>query len=69
MRLRERLPGGSLLAVFIRTGQAGGPPFDCPMPDMRSLCAPQRWQWPDEPPLEVPHPSGLVEQGYVLRRR
>jgi len=63
------LPGGSLLALFMQTGDDGGPPFDCPMPDMRSLFAAERWQWPDGPALEVPHPHGLLERGYVLTRR
>ncbi len=63
------LPGGSLLALFMRTGADGGPPFDCPMPDMRALFAARRWQWPLEQALEVPHPNGLLEQGYVLTRR
>ncbi|MCG6966367.1 MAG: TPMT family class I SAM-dependent methyltransferase [Chromatiaceae bacterium] len=62
-------PGGSLLALFMQTGHQGGPPFDCPLPDMRSLFGAARWVWPDEPPLQVPHPNGLVEIGYLLTRR
>lgn len=61
--------GGRLLALFIQTGQAAGPPFDCPVPDMRVLFAASRWDWPEGPPLEIPHPNGLVEKGYVLTRR
>lgn len=63
------LPGGTLLALFMQTGSDGGPPFDCPLPDMRELFDAARWQWPDGPPLEVPHPNGLVEKGFVLTRR
>ncbi len=63
------LPGSHLLALFMQTGQAGGPPYDCPVPDMRTLFDPARWQWPNEPALEVPHPTGLVEKGYALVRR
>jgi SAM-dependent methyltransferase len=62
-------PGGRLLALFMQTGQDGGPPFDCPVPDMAVLFDPARWAWPEGPPLEVPHPNGLVEKGYVLTRR
>lgn len=70
LRLAEwLLPGGDLLALFMQTGRQGGPPFDCPLPQMRSLFAAGRWQWSDRPPLEVPHPTGLVEHGYVLTRR
>jgi SAM-dependent methyltransferase len=69
-RLRDwLLPGGRLLALFMQTGRAGGPPFDCPLPAMHVLFSERHWQWPAEPPLEVPHPNGLVEQGCVLIRR
>ncbi len=63
------LPGGRLLALFMQTGGQGGPPFDCPIPQMTALFDAARWDWPDEPPLTVPHPNGLVEKGYVLTRR
>jgi SAM-dependent methyltransferase len=63
------VPGGRLFALFMQTGRQGGPPFDCPMPDMRALFSDEWWQWPDEEPLRVPHPNGLVELGYVLIRR
>lgn len=62
-------PGGVLLASFMQTGAAGGPPFDCPMPAMRALFTTERWAWPDAPPLEAPHPNGLVELCLVLTRR
>ena len=69
-RLRDwLLPGGRLLALFMQTGRAGGPPFDCPLPDMRALFDEVNWLWPTEPALEVPHPNGLVEKGYALSRR
>ncbi|MCB1922572.1 MAG: methyltransferase domain-containing protein [Gammaproteobacteria bacterium] len=63
------LPGGRLFALFMQTGCDGGPPFDCPLPDMRTLFDAARWQWPDAPPLEVPHPNGLVEKGFEIVRR
>ena len=62
-------PGATLLALFMQTGGSGGPPYDCPLPEMRRLFGLARWQWPDEPPLEVPHPTGLTELGFVIRRR
>ncbi len=63
------VPGGRLLALFMQTGREGGPPFDCPPPRMCEVFDPARWEWPAEPPLEIPHPSGLTELGYVLTRR
>lgn len=63
------VPGGTLLALFMQTGRAGGPPFDCPVPAMQDLFDPARWEWPDQPALDVPHPNGLVEHGFVLKRR
>jgi SAM-dependent methyltransferase len=63
------VPGGHLLALFMQTGRKGGPPFDCPVPSMRSLFAATRWQWSSQPALDVPHPTGLAERGYVLTRR
>ena len=63
------LPGGRLFALFLQTGREGGPPFDCPLPAMRTLFADARWQWPDTPPLDVPHPNGLAEKGFVIVRR
>jgi len=63
------VPGGRLLALFMQTGRAGGPPFDCPIPEMAALFDAGRWDWSEAPPLEVPHPNGLVENGYVLTRR
>jgi SAM-dependent methyltransferase len=63
------LPGGTLFALFMQTGRAGGPPFDCPLPAMQGLFDATRWQWPQQEPMQVPHPNGLVEKGVVLRRR
>lgn len=63
------LPGGRLFALFMQTGRAGGPPYDCPMPAMEALFDATRWAWPDEPPRDVPHPNGMVEHAVVLERR
>lgn len=62
------VPGGRLLALFMQTGSGGGPPYDCPVADMRALFDSARWHWPDAAPLKVPHPTGLVEMGYLLTR-
>lgn len=63
------VPGGTLLALFMQTGREGGPPFDCRLQDMRSLFDGARWEWSDRPPLRVPHPNGLSEEGHILTRR
>ena len=62
-------PGGKLCALFMQTGRAGGPPFDCPVPSMQQLFVSERWIWEDTQALDVPHPNGLVEHGFVLTRR
>ena len=61
--------GGRLYVLFMQTGREGGPPFHCAMPDMRQLFDPERWQWPEEPDLDLPHPNGLHELAFVLVRR
>jgi hypothetical protein len=63
------LPGGVLFGLFMQTGRDGGPPYDCPVPQMRRLFDPARWAWCDESPLQVPHPNGLHEEGFLLVRR
>ncbi len=60
-------PGGALFILFMQTGREGGPPFDCPLPAMRTLfCA---WDWPDALEAPVPHWNANVEQPVVLRHR
>jgi len=61
-------PGGSLFALFMQTGQEGGPPFDCPIPRMRELFAPERWRWPSSLPPRIVHPKLREEQPAILRR-
>jgi methyl halide transferase len=69
-RLHDWLvPGGGLFALFMQTGRAGGPPYDCPIPTMEALFETSLWAWPDTPPHEVPHPNGMVEHAVVLTRR
>ncbi len=69
-RLQEWLrPEGRLLALFMQTGRACGPPFHCDLLDMRRLFADSRWRWPEGAmPLFSPHRNGRFELGYVLRR-
>jgi methyl halide transferase len=62
-------PGGTLLMLFMQTGTEGGPPFDCPIPRMRTLFANERWIWPTTLPPLVHHPSLRDEQPAALRRR
>jgi SAM-dependent methyltransferase len=62
-------PGGRLFALFMQTGGPGGPPFDCPLPSMRALFVPPRWEWPAALDAPVPHGPGRFEQPAVLTRR
>lgn len=59
-------PGGRLFILFMQTGREGGPPFDCPIPVMRSLFA--AWRWPDVLANGLPHGLGTVEQPVILTR-
>lgn len=59
-------PGGRLFILFMLTGREGGPPFDCPLPAMRSLFS--AWTWPDALPAPLPHGLGTMEQPAVLTR-
>ncbi len=63
-------PGGVLAILFMQTGRAGGPPFDCRMARMHELFDASRWQWQDDSDrLTIPHPNGGTEFGYRLIRR
>ena len=70
-RLQDWLrPDGRLFILFMQTGRAGGPPFDCPIGTMRTLFDPAHWTWPDTLPEVVPHPAGVgADQPAVLGRR
>jgi methyl halide transferase len=61
-------PGGRLFVLFMQTGSDGGPPFDCPIPLMHELFAPERWVWPATLPPLVHHPSLRDEQPAALYR-
>lgn len=47
--------GGKLFMLFMQAKREGGPPFHCPIPEMRSLF--KAWSWPDA--LGEPSPHGL----------
>jgi methyl halide transferase len=61
-------PGGALFVLFMQTGTEGGPPFDCPIPQMRALFADERWIWPTVLQPIVHHPSLRDEQPVLLLR-
>jgi hypothetical protein len=60
-------PGGRLFVLFMQTGREGGPPFDCPIPSMRTLFT--EWDWPEGLGQGLPHRLGTIEQPAVLVRR
>ena len=62
-------PGGRLYALFMQTGQPGGPPRHCDLLRMRRIFDEDRWHWPESEPMLVPHRNGRFELGYVLERR
>lgn len=68
-RLHEwLLPGGVLFILLMQTGVAGGPPYDCPLADMRTLLA-AGWLWPDTVPPAVGSPGvGQAEIPVTLTR-
>lgn len=61
-------PGGRLYALFMQTGRPGGPPYHCNMDIMRMHFPAADWRWAQGEPLNIPHPSGFYELGYVLER-
>ena len=62
-------PGGQVFALFMQSGQGGGPPYHCAIEDMRRLFNDRQWAWSEGYPRKVSHPTGLFELSYVLRRR
>jgi SAM-dependent methyltransferase len=61
--------GGLMMALFMQTGTAGGPPWHCDPLAMQRLFRPVDWRWPAQVPVRVPHPAGFHELAYVLERR
>jgi len=65
--LREWLaPGGRLFILFMQSEREGGPPFNCPIPEMRELFS--AWNWPESLPPAYPHGLGTIEQPAILTR-
>ncbi len=62
-------PDGRLYALFMQTGQPGGPPRHCDLLHMHRIFDEERWQWPESEPLFVPHRNGRFELGYILTRK
>lgn len=62
-------PGGRLFVLFMQTGTAGGPPFDCSLTAMRALFPAERWFWHEPLPPSVDHSPGRTEQPAILERR
>ena len=62
-------PGGRLYALFMQTGQPGGPPRHCDLLRMHGIFDEGKWQWPEGEPLFVPHRNGRFELGYILTRK
>jgi trans-aconitate methyltransferase len=61
-------PNGKLLAQFMQTNEAGGPPYHCDIADMRELFPASRWQWGNEHKTKITHSSGKYERVYLLER-
>ena len=56
-------PGGSLFILFMQIDRPSGPPFNCPIPAMRTLFA--DWHWGELAP-GVPHDLGGMELPAIL---
>lgn len=66
---RWLVPGGKLYTLFMQTGKEGGPPFHCALPQMHELFDTSRWKWSLQPDIEVSHPNGFTELGFMLERK
>lgn len=68
-------PGGRLYILFMQVerpdakkGLVQGPPFHCDINAMHALFNSKYWEWPEAPPIVVPHPSGWHELATCLVR-
>lgn len=62
--------GGQLFVLFMQTGRPSGPPFDCPVEEMRDIFSPDRWLWADHDASRFEHPRGeIFELATILTRR
>ncbi|MBB4212116.1 thiopurine S-methyltransferase [Rhodothalassium salexigens DSM 2132] len=69
-RLHQWLrPGGRLFALFMQTGQDGGPPWHCDLNLMGTLFPAARWSWDPVAPITVSRRADRTERGHILDRR
>ncbi|WP_201154196.1 methyltransferase domain-containing protein [Rhodothalassium salexigens] len=69
-RLHQWLrPGGRLFALFMQTGQDGGPPWHCDLDLMGTLFPAARWSWDPVAPITVSRRADRTERGHILDRR
>jgi methyl halide transferase len=61
-------PGGLLFALFMQTGEAGGPPWHCDPVAMRRLFVPSAWRWIETSDQPVAHPAGFHELPAILEQ-
>jgi len=61
-------PEGKLLAQFMQTNEAGGPPYHCEITDMLTLFPTSRWLWGNEYKTQTAHSSGKRERVYLLEK-
>lgn len=61
-------PGGLLLALFMQTGRAGGPPWHVDPVVISRLFRRPRWRIVEGPGAPLPHPGGVAELPTVLAR-
>jgi cyclopropane fatty-acyl-phospholipid synthase-like methyltransferase len=62
-------PEGKLLAQFMQTEDAGGPPFHCDIEAMLKLFSQQRWKWSEEKITQVIHSDRKQEKVYLLEKQ
>jgi hypothetical protein len=60
-------PGGLLMALWMQTHAAGGPPFHCDPDIVKRHFNQPKWRWSEEIDL-IFHPSGRHEIAYILQR-
>ncbi len=59
-------PGGRLFILFMQSQRETAPPFDCPLPHMRTLFG--AWSWPETLGEPLPHGLGTLEVPAILQR-
>ena len=69
-------PDGSLHVLFMQVDRPGarqglkqGPPFHCDINAMHALFNSKHWEWPEQNPTIVAHPSGWHELAISLKRK